>query len=90
MTPAEFKALPPLIRRADALAIGISNDVLTALRFDVKNAGDPVPARRIGFVRGLRGRPKVKVNGKVKKRQGPGYALIIKSTVAALLPREYR
>ena len=82
MTPAEWKALPALVSRADVIAVGIRVDALPDLVQVVASASAPVAARRIAAVRGLRGR--------ARRRKGPGNLLFVKSTVSVLLPVEYR
>lgn len=84
MTPTQWKALPEFVSRAHVHAVGIDDKALYSLLYEVKDGGeiDAMPKGRIACIRGLRGVP--------NDRNGKGYRAIYKSTVTALLPREYR
>lgn len=90
MTPSQWKALPELVSRAHVIEIGIKADALDGLLYEVKDGKeiDTMPKGRIAFIRGLRGTP-ASLGWKCS-RNGSGYKAIYKSTVTALLPREYR
>ena len=82
MTPEQWKALPPLVRRKDVLAVGIDGHALSDLVVVVTGPEQRVPFRKIAAMRGLRGR--------AGKRNGAGRMLFVKATVSVLLGREYR
>lgn len=84
MTPSQWKALPEFVSRSHVIEIGIKPDALDSLLYEVKDGKevDMMPKGRIACIRGLRG-------GR-SERNGDGYRSIYKSTVTALLPREYR
>lgn len=84
MTPSQWKSLPPWVRRADVVAVGIPEDVVDAKRFEMPAPDAVVPPGRIGAMRGLTARK----DGGVTN--GAGYYKYAKWTVTLLLPREYR
>jgi hypothetical protein len=84
MTPSQWKSLPPWVRRADVVAVGIPEDVLAAKRFEMPAPDAAVPPGCIGAVRGLTARKDGAATA------GPGYFKYAKWTVTLLLPREYR
>ena len=80
MTKDEFKTLPPLLSRADLLALDWSDQFMAVVRYEVRNDKDKVPFGRVGWVR----RPAV--NGAGENRQG----LWRKSDVAWILGPDWQ
>lgn len=84
MTPTQWKALPEFVSRAHVIELGIPAYTLDDLLYEVKDGReiDLMPKGKIAFIRGLR--------GVSNARKGAGNRAIYKTTVTALLPREYR
>ncbi len=74
MTPMEWKALPPLIRRRHLFRVGLTKKLLEAALVIVADGTAPVPPRRIIAVR----------------MAGIGNLLYHKSTVTPFLPWEFQ
>jgi hypothetical protein len=51
MTPAQFKALPPLVRRVVLRELGLTDEVIDAVSVQVSRMDDCVPPRCIACLR---------------------------------------